>query len=264
MTIERKLTIGIPTGIPAPKPLEAAFGVAQHQVFPFLKLTFIETNKKQGYDATIEVSPSIYQMLVKQLAGNEAGIFMDLNAAIPIGTFSGEMMDCFRLLGKYGLMSSFDTWLTAARERLMEAMKDQRRAVEQPANIEQALSMTAQILKAAGILQEVEENGSISALARDILQSGKKDFDTVIYRMAMAVYWAGRFSGQPLFPTYEDPVKMYLAVTSDKDIRTKFDDIVIAMESREDSDREEFVRTLIAFTIGAYVSYKSMLEATKK
>jgi hypothetical protein len=263
---DKKLTfgIGLPPGMPAPQPLEAALNTAHQPVYPLLKVTFVEAKKKQSYEASIDVAPSIYKLLTEAFRGDETVLFLDINNPLPLGVFVSDMMDCFRLLSKMGLMSPFTTWLTVARERISQVLANQKG--EKPkasASATDAMMRAAQMLSAAGLLQEVEANASIIGIARDVIQSGKKDIDTAIYRVAMGVYWARPMSGQSLLQSLEDPTKIYLNLTSNPEIRAKFKDAVETMESRGGPARQEFVRAFVCFLIGAYVCHKLLSVPVK-
>jgi hypothetical protein len=210
------------------------------------------------------MAPSIYKLLTQAFRGNETVLFLDINNPAPLGVFVSDMMDCFRLLSRMALMSPFTTWLTVARERISEVLASQKG--EKPkasASTKDAMMSAAQMLDAAGLLQDVEANPSITGIARDIIQSGKKDIDTAIYRVAMGVYWARPMSGQPLLQSLEDPAKIYLSLTSNAEVRAKFKDAVETMESREGPARQEFVRAFMCFLIGAYACHK-VLSAQMK
>ena len=260
LSSERRVTIGIPTAMsPTRKPLEAALEFAHGPVFPLFKFTFVEAKKKQSYEARVEVAPSIYKLLTRSYRGNATVIFIDFST--PLGIFTGDMIECFNLLSEAKLMSPIDRWLIVARERISKVLANQKGTKPEPSNsTKEAVNTSQQLLKAAGLLKEVDEKNEIFAIARDVMQSSKKDLDTAIYRLGMAVYWTKLVSSQSLLPELEDTSKLYLDFTSDQKMRNQFKGFVQSMEARDGADRNEFVRTLMCFIVAAYVCNRVLLQ----
>ncbi|HYW00431.1 MAG TPA: hypothetical protein VE862_03115 [Candidatus Acidoferrum sp.] len=264
MSIEKRVAIGLP--VPHTTPLEAALHVAESQVFPFLKLKILETGKKQTYDATIQVSPSVHKALTQAYAGEEIVIFFDLTSVYaPIGIFSGEMVECIALLTEAKMMSPLSMWLTVAREKLTRALSNQKgEEIEATNSTTETVRKAREMLRAAGLLAEVDANNSIFEIATEIVRSGKRDLDTTIYRLGMAVYWASKYSGQSLIQSLEDPTQMYLKFVSDSEMIKNFKSIVEKMKEKEGEVRQGFVRTLMCFVIGTYLCNKALVGGKEK
>jgi hypothetical protein len=259
---ERRLSIGLPASIPSVSPLEAALNVAHAQYFPLFKIVFAETNKKQVYETRVEVAPSVFKFLASAFNGNETVVFLDMTPTRSLGLWGGDMMESFRLLSKVNLMSPLDRWLYASRERISKSLSNEKgELVPSSQAAKEAFDTSQQLLKAAALLSDVEASEDLMKVANDVLQSGKKDLDTAIYRLGMAVYHAPRISGQPLVQGLENPAKVYLDFTSDQLAQTRFKEVVDSMVSREGAERQEFVRTLMSLVIGAYVCNKALLRA---
>ena len=247
--------------MPRVQPVQAVLDIAHVPTFPFLKVRFSKTNKAQTYEVNVNVSPTIHNLLAERFQGEEAIIYLDLTTAVPLGVWGMDMNESVRLLSNIGLISAIVPWITKTRERIQMNITNQKprpigRSEFSPNNVKTAERM----LRVAGLLAEINDNPSLIRIAQDVLQSGKKDIDTTIYRVAMAVYHAGKYSGQPLLPSLEDPAKVYLNFTSDKSVTSDFKEITAAMAQKEPQARHEFVRTLMCFIVGVYLCNKALLQ----
>jgi hypothetical protein len=258
--IEKGVTIGLPP-VPRVQPIQAVLDIAHIPTFPFLKVRFSKTNKVQTYEVNVNVSPSLHKLLTQYLQGEEAILYLDLLATIPLGVWGKDMNESIRLLANIDLISGIVPWITRARERIQMNIAGQKpRPVDRSEFSGKNMKTAERMLRAAGLLTEIDSNASLVRIAEDVVQSGKKDMDTTIYRVAMAIYHAGRFSGQPMLPTLEDPAKVYLNFTSDKSVASDFKEITAAMTQKEPESRHEFVRTFMCFLVGVYLCNKALMQ----
>jgi hypothetical protein len=247
--------------MPRVQPVQAVSDIAHVPTFPFLKVRFCKTNKAQTYEVNVNVSPSLHNFLVQHFGGEEAIIYLDLMVSPALGVWGADMNESVRLLSKIGLVSEIAPWIGKARERIQMNITNQKpKPIDRSESSSNNAKTAEKMLKVAGLLAEIDDNPSLVRVAQDVLQSGKKDIDTTIYRIAMAVYHAGKYSGQPLLPTLEDPAKVYLNLTSDKSVTSEFKEITTAMAQKESGARHEFVRTFMCFLVGVYLCNKALLQ----
>jgi hypothetical protein len=257
--IKKGVTIGLPS-MPQMQPVQAVSDIAHVPTFPFLKVHFSKTNKAQTYEVNVDVSPTLHNLLTQHFEEG-AIIYLDLTSYPPLGVWGKHMNESIRLLSKIGLISTIVPWVAKARERIQMNITNQKpRPIGRSESSPNTAKTAERMLRAAGLLSEIDANPDLVRIAQDVLQSGKKDMDTTIYRVAMAVYHAGKYSGQPLLPTLEDPAKVYLTFTSDKSVTSDFKEITTAMTQKEPDVRHEFVRTFMCFLAGVYLCNKALLQ----
>lgn len=258
MTIKKTAEIGVEITQPGPKPVQAMIDIAHVQTFPFLKMKFVETNKKQSYEVTFDVSPTLYKFLTKAFDGDEAIVYVGLGTA-PLGFWGDDMMRSIRLLVKMGMMSPIDQWLGIARERISQALNNEiGKPVQPDGERKRIVDEAGNLLKGAGILSEIEAKPNLLLMAKDVIVSGRKDLDTAIYRVAMAIYHSKVFSARAALESLEDPGQIYLNFVSSEAGKT-YPDIVQAMQRIETPGRSEFVRTFMCFVVGVYLCNKALV-----
>lgn len=253
------MTIGIPMS--KVQPLQAVLDVAHIPTFPFLKLHFSKSNKAQTFEIDVRVSPMLHKALTQAFQGEEAIVFLDLTSSIPLGVWGSEMGESIRLLAKIGLIDEAVQWITISRQFAQIVITNSApKPIKQSDSAAKNVKVAERMLKAAGLLPEIDANEDLFKVAQDVLQSGKKDLSTTIYRVAMAIYHAERFAGKPLLVGLEGTAKVYLSFTSDKSIAEGFKEIVSTMKQKEVVPRYEFVRTFMCFLIGVYVCNKVLAK----
>jgi hypothetical protein len=259
LSAEKKVTIGIPMS--KIQPLQAVLDIAHIPTFPFLKLHFSKTNKAQTLEVDVRVSPSLHKFLTQAFQGEETTVFIDLTAGIPLGVWGSEMSETVRLLAKLQLIEEVVHWASVSRQHIQMALTNSAPIpIKRSQSAVMKVKVAERMLKAAGLLSEVDANQDLFKVAQDVLQSGKKDLSTTIYRVAMAIYHAERFAGKPLLEGLEDTAKIYLNFTSDKSAADDFKGIVEIVKRKEFSARYEFVRTFMCFLIGVYVCNKVLVK----
>lgn len=249
---------GLKIELVKPKLAETLIDVAHRPTFPFLVIQIERTTKPQTLVSKVKVGPTLYEHLIKRYGTNKLVIYCD----IPVGrieAWTRDMLMSFRILNRLGIMSEPETWVAKSKEYIANLLTGKKPPYSAPPSAdEKALTTAKEILSAADLLNEVNKKIDLIGVARDVAVSGTKDSDSIIYRLAMAVYHSKRLSDEPAVAKLEDPGKAYLALTQNSEFCKKYRFIIEELEEIPPPVRPEAVKTLMSFIIGAYVYNKAL------
>jgi len=242
-----------------PKLVETLIDVAHAPTFPFLVIQLKKSNKAQSFVSEVKLSPTLYDLLVKHYGTDRLVTYCDLRSG-KIEAWTTDMLISFRILNKLDVMSEPASWIIKSREYISDLLADKKGPAlkHSPAN-KKALDITREILNAGNLLEDIDRRENLTAVARDLIVSGTKDADSVIYRLAMAIYHSKRITDEPAVPKLEDPGEAYLALTGNTEFREKYKFVIDELEKIPAPRRTEAVKTLMSFVIGAYLYNKALL-----
>ncbi|MEM3383669.1 MAG: hypothetical protein QXD42_03980 [Nitrososphaerales archaeon] len=241
-----------------PKPSQTLLETAHGPAYPFCLIQLKQTTKLKPPILTLEVGSKLYESLVDQFGEDRIALYYDLASGI-VGAWTKDMMITFRILSELKLMSPLESWFSRSREYMMNFLAKQKSPIPQASHEnEEALTIAEEILRASGVLEEIKSKPHLFAVAKDVIMSGTKDPDTIIYRLAMAVYHSKRIAGEPAIPKLEDPASIYLSLTEDESFLKKYPSVLKALTEVPAINRSETVRTFISFVIGTFL-YNSVI-----
>ena len=235
-----------------PPPTDILLIHAHGQSFPFLGLKLEKSSKIEDYEITLKVGPKLYEYLQKAYGQSEILAYLTLD--IPaLGTWTQDMNIAIEIMQQLKIMDETHAWLTRARAAISAQLSGS--VVENKRQNESALQITTEFLRAGNILNEVEENKYLFAVAKDVIEAGKKDPDTIIYRLAMAIYHSQAASGKAAIPGIEDSSKAFLNLMVDEVIKSKYNGILTKFSKFDMESRAALVKTFLSFVAGAYLYY---------
>lgn len=249
---------GLKVELVKPKLAETLLGIAHAPTFPFLVIQLEKTTKKQTFLSKVKVGPTLYEHLTRIYGTDKFVTYCELPRG-RIGSWTRDMLMSFRILNKLGIMSEPETWIAKTKEYIANILTGKKPpySAPPPAN-EEALIATKEILDAAKLLDKVDEKTKLVTVAKDVILSGTKDPESTIYRLTMAVYHSKRITGEPAVAGLEDPGEAYLALTQNSKFCKKYRFIIEELNEVPAEARLEVVKTLMSFTIGAYVYNKAL------
>jgi hypothetical protein len=116
-------------------------------------------------------------------------------------------------------------------------------------------SFLEETLRITGLLQEIHEKPFLFGIVKDVISAKNKDADTIIYRIAMALYHSQSLSGVPAFKSLEDPALLYLKISQNKDFMLKYDNIIQRFSTLGTEQRVLAFKTFMSFVLSAYLYY---------
>lgn len=250
--------------IPFKKPMEILFEVAHFPTFPFLVLKFVKSPTVETFHQEIKVKPQLYERILKVYGTDEVIVYFD----IPRGGMSAWTKDmhlAITLLNKIGVMMHPRNWVAEARRFISGVIARQsvvkfqelRKIAEEQ---RKAFDKLKEILKYAGILDQVNQKDILFKIAQDVAKSGVKDLDSMIYRMAMAIYHSESYLGKSIIEALNDPGNIYFNLIGNKEFAEKYKEIVDTFDSLEIPERTSTMKTFISFLIGSYICYKALIQ----
>ncbi len=244
-------------GIVRPKLAEMLLDTVYSPVFPFLTIRF-ESKDEPPSPVTVNVHPKLFEVLRGVFGGDFALQYLDLRTG-RIEPWTKDMLVAFRLMQKLGLVSNLDDWVKAGHETAVALLSKKRIPKPSEKNVK-ALKTATDILNATGILHDIELSSSLLAVAEEATNSGERDRDTLIYRVAMAIYHSKRLSGESALLGIEDPGSLYLSLVRNLQGSKELGFLLKEIQETQAESRPELVRVFICFVAATYL-YEISLKA---
>lgn len=239
-------------------PTEILLQTAHSPTYPLFVLQ-IRKEGKETPEAVLTLRPEIYDFLVKRYGTKEILIYCGFVDG-GIEAWSPDMQFTIRLLGALSIMSETRRWISAARDFATNFLTD--RKVPPGAEVPQgAIEKITDILRAAGVLEELRAAQPLLMIAKDVLSSGLKDLDSITYRLAMTLYHSKRMTGTPALPRLEDPAALYLSMVESGVMLAKYRLILDEFEKLAPPARAPVAKTFIAFLAGAYLAFTALSKS---
>ena len=175
-----------------------------------------------------------------------------------VEAWSADMLLTFKLLNKLGVMSSVEEWVSIARKYVTNTITNK---VIKPSfkfqkdEIEENIKRLRKFLSYAGIVKAIDEKKDLVTIAQDVIQTGTKDDDTIIYRLAMMIYHSARLAGQPAVKEIEDPGAIYLQLVQNENLQKEYPEIFDTLHNLPPPAKSPVTKTFICFIIATYIFY---------
>jgi hypothetical protein len=241
---------------------ESLVDVAQGLTFPFFEIVLEETNKAQSSTATLLVSPAIRKRLMTIYKTDRLLFYVDM-AVGRIEAWTTDMLESIKILGESDVMSPASQWVLNARAYINSVLTGTLGEKPRSYDGEKAIEFLREVLEAGGILEKVDSDPKLLAIASDVIRSGKKDLDSCIYRLAMAFYHSRTYSGRSAAPEIDDPGAAYLGITGSSNLQTKFPKLVESIGTWPTERRTDITKTFICFCIAGYLCHKATRESSR-
>lgn len=118
------------------------------------------------------------------------------------------------------------------------------------------LTKAEELLSNLGILDKIEGNEALSAVAKDPILLRNRDKTTAIYRLAMTIYHAKRF-GFTAIKDLDDPMSVYVRLTESKPFNEKYKRFMKDLMLLPSSLISETIKTFMCYAAAAYLYYKN-------
>jgi len=246
-----------------PGPYETLVDLTEAPVFPFFRIILEKTNKAQSADLQLLVSPTIYNYLSDRLHTEKIVFYLNTRTG-RMEAWTWDMLESIRILTNLRAMSREDQWILKARSYIGHVFAGTEGEKAQiPYEGEGGLEFVKSVLRASGILDKVDSDPKLLGIARDITDSGKKDFESCVYRLAMALYHSRRYSGQSVVPEIDDPGASYLALVGNVECQEKYPSLKESIRRWPDQRRTDMMKTFICFCIASYLCQKAARESSR-
>jgi len=114
---------------------------------------------------------------------------------------------------------------------------------------------TEALLSSLGILDEVKENKTLNFIAKELVTSGTKDKESIIYRLAMSIFHSER-SGPFCVEALENPFNTYISISEDESFRKNYPEFFTKLSGKSTAAIEATVKTFMCFASAAYLYFK--------
>jgi len=113
------------------------------------------------------------------------------------------------------------------------------------------------LLASLGILEEVNNNKTLSFIAKELVASGDKDKDSIIYRLAMTIFHSER-SGPSCLKALENPFDTYIKISEDASFQKDYPEFLAKMKNKPTPAIELVMKTFMCFAAAAYLYFKAL------
>ncbi len=238
-----------------PKLAEALLDTTYAPVFPFLSLNF-EPGEPSAGPITMRVEPKLLELLTSVYGKEIFLLYVDIRSG-RIEPWTKDMLVTFQLMERLGLMSNMQEWVKEARHTMLAMLSADKLSMKRTRDVK-ALETSKRILQAADVLRDIESNTTLIGVAEDAVLSSERDRDTLIYRLAMAIYHSKRISGEAAVQTIEDPGLLYLSLGRSAHLSKELEFLLTEFQSHPSEIRPELVRVFICFVASCYLYERSL------
>jgi len=235
---------------------EALVDVAQTPTFPFFRVILEETNKAQSSDLKLLVSPTIRKHLMNIFGTDKLLFYIDVTTG-RMEAWTADMLESTNMLSESNVMSQGDQWVLKARTYVNHVLTGTVGDRAEAYGGETALDFLRDILDAGGLLQKTDSDLKLLAIASDIVRSGRKDLDSCIYRLAMALFHSRNYSGRSAAPEIDDPGAAYLGIVGNATLEAKYPKLMESIRNWPAERRTDVMKTFICFCMASYLCYKA-------
>lgn len=226
---------------------------ATNPVFPFLHIKIKPDEEKEDGHIDLKVNPKVYELIKTTLQTDE--LLFYFQGSGPIGQWTFDMTVAISTLGKIGIINNEETWILKSRESIVKLLKNEK--ITPSGKNKEVLEKTEELLKAFGILDKVNKTDILFAGAKEAISQREMDSDTIIYRLAMAMYHSNRDTDKTIITDLDDPSSLYLRLIKSQVCKKYESEFTQIMEHPIDS-RLSIIKVFVTFVIGAYAYYKIM------
>lgn len=231
------------------------FKTATSPVFPFLHIKIVSDEERNDSHVEIKVTPEIYDLF--KASNRTDSLFFYFQGNAPLGQWAFDMIVAINTLGKIGIINDEETWVLKSRESMTKLIKNEK--VTLAGKDKEVLEKTEEFLKAFEILDKVNKTDILFASAKEAVSQKEMNSDTIIYRLAMAMYHSNRDTEQSIIADLDDPSSLYLRLTKSQTYKKYESQLTQIMEFPIES-RLGIIKVFTTFIIGAYAYHKIMGE----
>jgi hypothetical protein len=199
----------------------------------------------------VKVDSKLFEFLKVLFGGDVILQSLDLRGG-RIESWTKDMLVTHRLMEKLGLMSNLQDWIKSGHQAAAGLLHEKRPVISRERSLPRFETAT-QVLNALGILNDVNHSDILSAVAEEAANSGDRDRDTLVYRLAMAIYHSKRLSGESALTAVEDPGTLYFSLVRNLRSLEQLGFILEEIQKQAPELRPEFVRVFSCFVVSAYL-----------
>lgn len=221
---------------------------AMIQTFPLLKIHIVE-----GDDAESNFKLKLPKNLVAYIKSNflTDDILIHTTPTPQFNIWNFEMITAFNIMSNLGVFQ-IDEWIVQSRENLENILTGTTMKFEPPSLTN--FSKIEEILISLNLIESLKNNKIVKAVVKNLIDSDSMTFQTIIYRISIALYHAKRRSGISPFPELDDVGKNYLILTQSP-IFKKYKNEFLPLTQLPIDVRPETSRLVLLFLISAYYIY---------
>jgi len=241
-----------------PPTKEEFINSTQNLAWPFLTFKLKRTTKPiTNPIINIDIGPTLYNLLMKRYGTDEVQIYF-VPSDSPFCAWSPDMSIAFEIMVELNFMGNIDKWIRVARDNITDVLNNKPTSIP-PRTNNNAIAVCEELLKACKLFKKVSASELLLGLAKDSINKKNRDPDTVIYRLAMAVYHYV-FLDEPVVSGLEDWASAYLYLPQDTEVNKKYPFIMKKISRVPPNMLQLTFKTTLAFIIASYLYYRGVKE----
>jgi len=241
--------------LPLPTNVSNVFLAMSHAfAFPILDLKITSSDLSDNI-VEVKVSPKIYELIKNTQQIDEFPIVLPVNSPMTFWTY--DLTIATNILSSLGIMSDKKKWITNSQKKIVDLLDNKKTSMKNPNA--RALEISEEILQELKLLDEIRDNALISITTMDLAERGEMDSDTIIYKVALAIYHSKNMAGKSLIPEVDDDAGLYLKFAQ-SELKDKYAKEFSPMMVLPLEAQTKTIKILVCLIISAYGYYKASIE----
>lgn len=219
--------------------------------FPFLRLKLKAESVSEDFSFDLHLDKKIYDFMKLSLQTDEILFFSQPGG--PLGQWSFDMILAINVAAKFKVISDVKDWIANSRKCMAKLLNEEK--IEPEKTILDGKINAEKILTACDLKDAVDATPIVFEAAKEAIKEKIMDKDTIIYRLAMAIYHSNRGVDKLIIPQLDDPSSSYLKLVNSTFYKENISYFVDVLELPLDA-RLQTIKVLMTFMIGGYAYYK--------
>ncbi|KAA2283740.1 hypothetical protein [Candidatus Nitrosocosmicus sp. SS] len=225
-------------------------------VFPIFHLRIVPVEEAGDSELELKVNKKIFNLLKDLFFIDKFTLYLPLNEG-SLGIWQPDMAIGLEILTRLGILRNINEWISDSRIALVNILDNQK--VESKLSNDTAFKNSEEILNAMSILPDISSNKLLSIVVKDVISAKHLDPQTIIYRLAMAIYHTRNATGESISKMIDNPLDLYLRLL-ESDYYTKNSEPFKQIDKLPVDLRGLVTKVIAVFAIAAYFYHKEIRE----
>lgn len=220
-------------------------------IFPIFNVKLTPTDLGDEI-VEVKVSHKIYDLIKSIQLTDEFPVVLPSSGSLVFWTF--DLTLATQILSDLKIMSDKKTWIFNSQKKIVEVLDKKKTDINRTNAT--GLKICTEILQKLDLLQGVQNTALISLTVMDLKERGEMDPDTIIYRVALAIYHSKNMTGKPLIGGIENEADLYLKFVQ-SGIGDLYSEQFKPLMDLPIDARAKTLKILLSLIISAYAYYNS-------
>jgi len=237
------------------KLMDALLANAHAPTFPFIKLQLKSDESANNNEFEVRIPPLVHKHIKNLLLTDQIVLFVSPNGQFGIWGF--DILASFEILKNFKIIDNMSDWIMISRSNLNDMLNEKKIETKQPNK--DALQIIEEILTSVDLLDILKNNIVIPKVVKDVIASNTMNYNTIIYRLGMAIHHSKRRSGIASIESLDDAGSLYLKLTQSEILKKYSKQLQPLMDLPSDGKLTS-TKVFFSFLASAYFYYREVNE----